>query len=83
MAEKNKHPPESDSVEPLPKEVAPATATPHPKPPSEPTAEELEALMEAATPEAHQVPAKNRAIETSTVAGEYVIGHPKHPKKEE
>ena len=74
MAKENKHPDASDSV-------VPSTATPHPPPQAEPTEAELAALMDAASPDAHHVPAKNRQVETTQVAGEYVIGHPKHPKE--
>jgi hypothetical protein len=76
MASKNQQPAEGDSV-------VPATATPHPPPQAEPTEAELAALMEAASPDGHKVPPKNRLIETTQQAGEYVIGHPKHSKGKE
>jgi hypothetical protein len=47
---------------------------PQPAPPDE---AELLADMAATTPEAHQVPEENRAIETTRHAGEYVLGQKK------
>lgn len=87
MAPENQHPADEGMTDPthttpfvapdVPP-VPPAVARPTP----EPTEEELQSLMRAATPEAHEVPPENRAIETTRVAGEYVLPPPNAPKKE-
>lgn len=85
MAPENQHPADDGLTDPAHTPfvvpdvhpVPPAVAMPAP----EPTEDELQSLMRGATPEAHEVPPENRAIETTRVAGEYVLPPPKAPKE--